>query len=212
MDFVAQIGKLPLPCRSAPGFVVNRILAPYMLEALLAHEDGHALETIDKAAEDFGMPTGPVELADRVGLDVALHVTGILSETLGTTVPALLQEKVDAGELGAKSGRGFYRFEEGRPKKAGDFPAPDEDLQDRLILALVNEAMACYEDGVVEDLELLDAGVIFGTGFAPFTGGPIHYARQRGVEAVIDRLENLETACGPRFKPRPGWRQLISGA
>ncbi len=210
MDFVAQLGKLPLPCRSAPGFVVNRILAPYMLEALLAHEDGHALETIDKAAENFGMPVGPVELADRVGLDVALHVTGILSETLDATVPSLLKAKVDAGELGAKTGGGFYRFDGGRAKKSPDFPEPDEDLQDRLILALVNEAMACYEDGVVEDLDLLDAGVIFGTGFAPFTGGPIHYARQRGIEAIIARLESLATAFGPRFTPRAGWNQLIS--
>jgi len=209
--FVARIGKLPLPCRSAPGFVVNRILAPYMLEALLAHEDGHAFETIDKAAERFGMPTGPVELADRVGLDVALHVTRILGETLGATVPALLQSKVDAGELGAKTGRGFYRFEKDRPQKAASFASPDAELQDRLILALVNEAMACYEDGVVDELDLLDAGVIFGTGFAPFTGGPIHYARQRGVEAVIERLESLATAFGPRFTPHPGWRKLISG-
>ena len=210
MDFVAQLGKLPLPCRSAPGFVVNRILAPYMLEALLAHEDGHALETIDKAAENFGMPVGPVELADRVGLDVALHVTGILSETLDATVPSLLKAKVDAGELGAKTGGGFYRFDGGRAKKSPDFPEPNDDLQDRLILALVNEAMACYEDGVVEDLDLLDAGVIFGTGFAPFTGGPIHYARQRGIEAIIARLESLASAFGPRFTPRAGWNQLIS--
>jgi len=212
MAFVAQIGKLPLPCRSAPGFVVNRILAPYMLEALFAHEDGHALETIDKAAENFGMPTGPVELADRVGLDVALHVTGILSETLGATVPALLQSKVDAGELGAKTGAGFYRFRRDRPQKAATFAEPDAELQDRLILALVNEAMACYEDGVVDDLDLLDAGVIFGTGFAPFTGGPIHHARQRGVAAIIERLESLAATFGPRFTPRPGWRKLIPGA
>ena len=208
--FVARIGKLPLPCRSAPGFVVNRVLAPYMLEALLAHEDGHALETIDKAAEMFGMPTGPVELADRVGLDVALHVTTILSETLGAPVPELLRSKVEAGELGAKSGRGFYRFENDRPQKSTDFAEPDELLQDRLILALVNEAMACYEDGVVDELDLLDAGVVFGTGFAPFTGGPIQYARQRGIQTIVERLESLAEAFGPRFAPRPGWQKLLS--
>ena len=208
--FVARIGKLPLPCRSAPGFVVNRVLAPYMLEALLAHEDGHALETIDKAAEMFGMPTGPVELADRVGLDVALHVTTILSETLGAPVPEQLRSKVEAGELGAKSGRGFYRFENDRPQKSTDFAEPDELLQDRLILALVNEAMACYEDGVVDELDLLDAGVVFGTGFAPFTGGPIQYARQRGIQTIVERLESLAEAFGPRFAPRPGWQKLLS--
>jgi len=208
--FVARIGKLPLPCRSSPGFVVNRVLAPYMLEALLAHQEGHELETIDKAAECFGMPTGPVELADRVGLDVALDVTGILSETLDVPVPALLKSKVQAGELGAKTGHGFYRFENDRPLKAAEFTEPDALLEDRLILALVNEAMACYEDGVVEDLDLLDAGVVFGTGFAPFTGGPIQYARQRGIQAIIERLKSLADAFGPRFSPRPGWQKLIS--
>ncbi|MCY3730377.1 MAG: 3-hydroxyacyl-CoA dehydrogenase family protein, partial [Rhodospirillaceae bacterium] len=208
-EFVARLGKLPLVCRSAPGFVVNRVLAPYMFEALRAYQDGVALETIDRAAERFGMPTGPVELADRVGLDVALHVTHVLGAALGATVPALLQAKVDAGELGAKTGQGFYRFENGRPRKATAFAEPDAQLQDRLILALVNEAMACYEDGVVEELDLLDAGIVFGTGFAPFTGGPIHYARQCGIEAIIGRLESLAEAFGPRFAPRPGWRKLL---
>ena len=207
--FVARLGKLPLVCRSAPGFVVNRVLAPYMFEALRAHQDGVALETIDRAAERFGMPTGPVELADRVGLDVALHVTHVLGAALGATIPALLQAKVDAGELGAKTGQGFYRFENGRPRKATTFAEPDAQLQDRLILALVNEAMACYEDGVVEELDLLDAGIVFGTGFAPFTGGPIHYARQCGIEAIIGRLESLAETFGPRFAPRPGWRKLL---
>ena len=210
MAFVTQIGKLPLPCRSAPGFVVNRILAPYMLEALLALEEGHAPETIDKAAEDFGMPTGPVELADRVGLDIALHVTGILNGKQGAPTPDLLQGKVDAGELGAKTGLGFYKFKGNRPQKATLFTQPDAELQDRLILALINEAMACYEDGIVDELDLLDAGVIFGAGFAPFTGGPIHYARQNGVRSIIEKLECLAAAFGPRFTPNPGWRKLLS--
>ncbi len=204
MSFVTQIGKLPLPCRSEPGFVVNRILAPYMLEALRAHEEGASLETIDKAAENFGMPTGPVELADRVGLDITLQVTKIL----GTDAPELLRAKVEAGELGAKTGRGFYEFKNNRPQKASRYDQPTADLQDRLILALVNEAMACYEDGIVDDLDLLDAGVIFGTGFAPFTGGPIHYARERGIDNVIARLEYLAERYGTQFTPRPGWRAL----
>lgn len=207
MSFVTQIGKLPLPCRSEPGFVVNRILAPYMLEALRAHEEGFSLETIDKAAQNFGMPTGPVELADRVGLDITLQVT----EILGTSAPELLRAKVKAGELGAKTGRGFYKFKNNRPQKASRYDRPSQDLQDRLILALVNEAMACFEDGVVDDLDLLDAGVIFGTGFAPFTGGPIHYVLERGIEDVIVRLESLAERFGARFKPRPGWRKLAAG-
>ncbi|MCZ6585122.1 MAG: 3-hydroxyacyl-CoA dehydrogenase NAD-binding domain-containing protein [Gammaproteobacteria bacterium] len=207
MSFVTQIGKLPLPCRSEPGFVVNRILAPYMLEALRAHEEGFSLETIDKAAQNFGMPTGPVELADRVGLDITLQVT----EILGTSAPELLRAKVKAGELGAKTGRGFYKFKNNRPQKASRYDRPSQDLQDRLILALVNEAMACFEDGVVDDLDLLDAGVIFGTGFAPFTGGPIHYVLERGIEDVIVRLESLAERFGARFNPRPGWRKLAAG-
>ena len=206
-SFVAQIGKLPLPCRSEPGFVVNRILAPYMLEAIRAHEEGASFETIDKAAENFGMPTGPVELADRVGLDIALHVTGIL----GADVPEILRAKVEARELGAKTGRGFYEFKNNRPQKESRYDQPTPELQDRLILALVNEAMACYEDGVVDDLDLLDAGVIFGTGFAPFTGGPIHYAVECGIEDVIARLESLAVRFGTQFTPRPGWRTLAAG-
>src|SRR6185295_14373298 len=128
MSFVTQIGKLPLPCRSAPGFVVNRVLTPYMLEALRAHEDGYALETIDAAAKSFGMPMGPVELADRVGLDVAQHVAKILSGVLRAPPPPLLAEKVAAGQLGMKSGRGFYVYADGRPVKQRQFAGPDEDL------------------------------------------------------------------------------------
>src|SRR5690606_18614091 len=143
LAFVTQIGKVPLPCRSAPGFVVNRVLMPYMLEALNAHEDGHAFETIDAAAKAFGMPMGPIELADKVGLDVALHVARILSGPLGRTVPRALEAKVEAGELGEKPGAGFYRYANGRPDKKRDFPPPAPDLADRLLLPLVNEAVAC---------------------------------------------------------------------
>ena len=210
LSIVIALGKLPLPCRSAPGFVVNRILTPYLLEALRAHEDGHALETIDAAAKSFGMPTGPIELADRVGLDVALSVARILSDTLGSEPPEALQSMVTDGKLGAKSGQGFYAYSQGRPQKRRDFPKPDVELVDRLILALVNEAVACHEDGVVEDWDLLDAGVVFGTGFAPFTGGPINYARQRGVEEVVATLQTLSTKFGERFTPHPGWKKLAA--
>jgi 3-hydroxyacyl-CoA dehydrogenase/enoyl-CoA hydratase/3-hydroxybutyryl-CoA epimerase len=206
MSFATRIGKLPLPCRSAPGFVVNRILAPYMLEALRAHEEGAAIETIDRAARNFGMPTGPVELADRVGLDIALHVT----EGLCSASPESLRAKVEAGELGAKTGKGFYEFKNNKPQKLSHYVQPDQELQDRLILILVNEAMACYEDGVVEDTDLLDAGVIFGTGFAPFTGGPIHYVIERGVDDVVARLEFLTGRVGTQFTPRPGWQKLAA--
>ncbi len=208
MAFVTQIGKLPLPCRSAPGFVVNRLLTPYMLEALRAHEDGYALETIDAAAKSFGMPMGPVELADRVGLDVAQHVAKILSGVLRAPPPPLLAEKVAAGQLGVKSGRGFYVYADGRPVKQRQFAEPDEDLVDRLILPLINEAVACLAEGVVDDADLLDAGVVFGTGFAPFTGGPMNYARQRGYAEVIEKLQMLAKRFGTRFTPHEAWQKL----
>jgi len=208
MSFVSQIGKLPLPCRSAPGFVVNRILTPYMLEALRAHQDGYALETIDAAATAFGMPTGPIELADRVGLDVALHVAKILGGVLRAEPPQLLAEKVANGELGAKTGRGFYAYVDGRAVKRKDVPAPDDELGDRLLLPMINEAVACLDEGVVRDADLLDAGAVFGAGFAPFTGGPMNYARQRGYGEVADKLAVLAARYGTRFTPHEGWGKL----
>jgi 3-hydroxyacyl-CoA dehydrogenase / enoyl-CoA hydratase / 3-hydroxybutyryl-CoA epimerase len=209
MSLVTRIGKLPLPCRSAPGFVVNRLLTPYMLEALHAHADGHSLESVDAAAKAFGMPMGPVELADRVGLDVALHVAEILSGVLKAPPPELLRAKVAKGELGVKTGRGFYAYDaRGKPIKDRARAAFDDELSDRLLLPLINEAVACLHEGVVADADLLDAGVVFGAGFAPFTGGPLRYARARGVENVVERLEQLARRFGTRFTPHEGWQQL----
>ena len=209
LSFVTQIGKLPLPCRSAPGFLVNRLLTPYMLEALHAHLGGHSLEAIDAAATAFGMPVGPVELADRVGLDVALHVAEILKEVLAIEPPELLRSKVANGDLGVKAGRGFYSYDrQGKAIKDRKAAVADEDLADRLILPLLNEAVACLHEEVVADTDLLDAGVIFGAGFAPFTGGPIRYARERGVAAVVLKLEQLAERFGTRFTPHAGWRTL----
>jgi 3-hydroxyacyl-CoA dehydrogenase/enoyl-CoA hydratase/3-hydroxybutyryl-CoA epimerase len=208
LSFVTKIGKLPLPCRSAPGFVVNRLLTPYMLEALHAHADGHSLESIDAAAKSFGMPMGPVELADRVGLDVALHVAEILSGVLATAPPDLLRAKVAKGELGVKTGRGFYAYDsKAKPIKQRSGSRADPGLADRLLLPLINEAVACLHEGVVADSDLLDAGVIFGAGFAPFTGGPIRYAQQRGVADVVATLRGLAERFGTRFTPHEGWQQ-----
>ncbi len=207
--FTRQISKLPLECSSAPGFVVNRILAPYMGEAMALVEEGVPLATIDQAAVDFGMPMGPVELADSVGLDVALGVSKVLAETMQRPIPERLVGMVEAGTLGRKSGEGFYHWEDGKPVKpdAGAASAP-ADLADRLILSMVNEAVACLSDGVVKSADLLDAGVIFGTGFAPFRGGPLHYARERGLDAVKARLRELAAAHGPRFEPNAGFSEL----
>ena len=180
-----------------------------MLEALYAYQEGYQLETIDEAAIQFGMPTGPIELADRVGLDIALNVTQILSEKLPNSNLDLLLDKVKTGDLGSKTGKGFYTFVRGRPKKKKQYAKPGIELQDRLVLALVNEAMACFEDGVVEDLDLIDAGIVFGAGFAPFRGGPIQYARERGIKSVIDHLKLFEEKLGIRFKPNEGWQKLL---
>jgi 3-hydroxyacyl-CoA dehydrogenase / enoyl-CoA hydratase / 3-hydroxybutyryl-CoA epimerase len=209
LSFVTSIGKLPLPCRSAPGFLVNRLLTPYMLEALHAHEDGHSLESIDAAAKAFGMPMGPVELADRVGLDVALHVAEILSAVLRTAPPQALRDKVAKGELGVKTGRGFYSYDsQGKPLKQRSDAAPDMELADRLLLPLLNEAVACLDEEVVADADLVDAGMIFGAGFAPFRGGPLHYARQRGIAELTAKLAKFAERFGTRFTPHDGWRTL----
>jgi 3-hydroxyacyl-CoA dehydrogenase/enoyl-CoA hydratase/3-hydroxybutyryl-CoA epimerase len=207
--FVKGIGKLPLECRSSPGFVVNRILAPYMAEAMHLFEDGVALVEIDRAAERFGMPMGPVELVDSVGIDVALHVSKVLGQAMNRPVPTGLAEMVEKGNLGRKSGKGFYEWVDGKVRKpaAGDSKAPG-DTEDRLILPMVNEAVACLSEGVVTDADLLDAGVIFGTGFAPFRGGPINYARERGVDEVVARLRELAEAHGERFQPHAHWKAL----
>jgi 3-hydroxyacyl-CoA dehydrogenase/enoyl-CoA hydratase/3-hydroxybutyryl-CoA epimerase len=205
LAFTRRLDKLPLPCRSSPGFVVNRVLMPYMTEAMLAADEGVPLALIDRAAVEFGMPMGPIELADTVGLDVASHVGRILAEAFGLPVPRGTAELLAAGHVGRKSGRGYYAWQDGKPvKPAADGRAPD-DLTDRLVLQYLNEAVACLRERVVEDADLLDAGMIFGTGFAPFRGGPLHYARARGVPAIVARLEELAARHGPRFRPDAGW-------
>ena len=214
--FTKGIGKLPLECASSPGFVVNRILAPYMAEAMQLAEEGVPLREIDKAAEAFGMPMGPVELADSVGLDVVMHVSKVLGKGMQRAVPEALERKVKDGQLGRKSGEGFYRWENGKAVKpessSNEAPAADTDrpadIQDRLILPMINEAVSCLAEGVVAEADLLDAGVIFGTGFAPFRGGPINYARERGVDEVLATLRRLEETHGNRFAPDKGWSSL----
>jgi 3-hydroxyacyl-CoA dehydrogenase/enoyl-CoA hydratase/3-hydroxybutyryl-CoA epimerase len=214
LGFARRIDKLPLPCRSAPGFVVNRVLTPYLQEAMLALEEGVPGALIDRIAVEFGMPMGPIELADVVGLDVGEHVGAIIAQDLGRKPPALptLARHLAARELGRKSGRGFYEWRDGKAVKPdpGAAKAP-EDLADRLFLALVNECVAVLREGTVGDADLLDAGVIFGTGFAPFRGGPIAYARHRGTSNVVSRLEELATRHGSRFAPDAGWRSLGEG-
>ena len=205
LRFARKLDKLPLPCKSAPGFVVNRILTPYVNEALFALENGVRPELIDRAATDFGMPMGPIELTDVVGLDISLNVGRVLSEAFNREIPPILIKLVDEKKLGRKSGQGFYRWQDGKPQKsdARDLVIP-ADLQDRLILPLLNEAVACLREGTVADADLLDAGAVFATGFAPFRGGPLQYAKDRGIDNVVRRLHELAGLYGERFRPDSG--------
>lgn len=205
--FCKAIDKLPVPVAGTPGFLVNRVLFPYMLEAATIYSEGVPGAAIDKAAVKFGMPMGPIELIDTVGLDVASGVGQELAPFLGLTIPAALATPPEQGKRGKKDGQGLYTWENGRAKKPEvpkDYKAPD-DLEDRLILPLLNEAVAALHDGVVEDSDLLDAGVIFGTGFAPFRGGPIQHIKSVGADALLAKLQGLQAKYGDRFAPRPGW-------
>lgn len=210
--FVGQIDRLPAPVSSAPGFLVNRALTPYLIEAILLLDQGHPAETIDRVALDFGMPMGPIELADQVGLDICLGVAEMLRERLDGNLPQTpdwFKEKVDKGKLGKKTRRGLYKWEKGKPQKQKvENDRPDEELLDRLILPMLNACAACLREKVIDTPDLLDGAMIFGTGFAPFRGGPMHYARQRGFKDIHQRLEHLARLHGERFEPDAGWLEL----
>lgn len=207
--FVKKISRLPLPVKSSPGFLVNRILMPYIMEAIILVDEGVTPEDIDRAAVDFGMPMGPIELADVVGLDICSHVGKVLADAFDLTTSDRLQHKLEQGELGRKSGQGFYQWKNGKVSKQNKPSASiDKQVQDRLVLSLVNETVKCLEEGLVEDADLLDAGVIFGTGFAPFRGGPIQYATTADPMKLRDRLNELQAKCGERFKASAAWSQI----
>ena len=207
LAFARHFNKLPLLVQSGPGFLVNRILMPYLLEAVLLVEEGVAPAAIDRAATDYGMPMGPVELADTVGLDICFSVAGKMATLLKNDVPASLDKHVTAGRLGRKSGQGYYRWENGRPQHGAETDYTDEQ-QSRIMLRLLNEAVACLREGVVANADELDAGVIFGTGFAPFKGGPMHVIAHEGAAALLKRLNTLHQKFGTRFQPDAGWGQL----
>jgi 3-hydroxyacyl-CoA dehydrogenase/enoyl-CoA hydratase/3-hydroxybutyryl-CoA epimerase len=182
--FCGVINRFPLPVKSSPGFLVNRVLSGYMARAMTLHiERKIPIEVLDRAARSFGMPMGPVELADTVGLDVCLQVVTLLGGEKTQQEAALLHEKVDAGLLGRKSGKGFYVWEKGKPKHeakdTGHYAL--EEITTSLLQPYFDECEAALADGIVEDAEVLDAGMIFGTGFAPFRGGPLHYLAQKGA-------------------------------
>ena len=207
MAFCAAINRLPVPVSDAPGFLVNRALMPYLLEALLLMDEGIPKARVDRAALEFGMPMGPVTLADQVGLDICLDVAESLNSSLDkpiADIPPILRDKVEAGDLGRKSGRGFYDWSDGTPKPVSN-ASIGPDLTDRLILPMLNACAECLRKGVTDSVDQLDAAMIFATGFAPFRGGPMNYAGTRGYDAIRQRLSELEKAHGARFAPDPYW-------
>jgi 3-hydroxyacyl-CoA dehydrogenase/enoyl-CoA hydratase/3-hydroxybutyryl-CoA epimerase len=211
LAFVGAIDRLPLPVKSSPGFVVNRALTPYMLEAMVMLDDKIDQVTIDRAAEKFGMPMGPIELADQVGLDICLAVGDMLRSKFGDLLPptpAWLRDKVNRGELGRKTGKGFYVWRDGKADKTRGFSTtaePDAEMIDRLILPMSNVCVACLREGIVDDPDMVDGAMIFGTGYAPFRGGPLNYARTRGSANVASTLRALAQKFGGRFTPDAGW-------
>ena len=208
--FAAQIDRLPLPVKSSPGFLVNRILMPYLLEAVTLLNEGIPARVIDKAAINFGMPMGPIELADTVGLDICLSVAQKLAESFTIDIPSVLQNKVNEGNIGKKSGHGYYQWKKGKAISVDNskkYQAP-KDIADRMIMRLLNEAVACLREGVVENEDLLDAGIIFGTGFAPFRGGPMHYIQKNGIQQMEKRLHQLKSHHGDKFSADDGWHAM----
>jgi 3-hydroxyacyl-CoA dehydrogenase/enoyl-CoA hydratase/3-hydroxybutyryl-CoA epimerase len=192
--------------------LVNRALTPYMLEALVMLGEGFKRETIDAAAESFGMPMGPIELADTVGLDICLHVAEMLKKSLDRPMPDVsqaLRTKVELGNLGRKTGKGFYEWKHGEAVKDRDAPKSSKEMTDRLILPMLDVCVGCLREGIVADEDTVDGAMVFATGFAPFRGGPVHYARARGAANVRAALEQLAQRYGERFRPDPGWEQLM---
>jgi 3-hydroxyacyl-CoA dehydrogenase/enoyl-CoA hydratase/3-hydroxybutyryl-CoA epimerase len=214
LAFVGAVDRLPLPVKSSPGFLVNRALTPYMLEAMVMLDERVDKSVIDAAAKKFGMPMGPIELADQVGLDICLDVGDMLRSKFGDSLPptpAWLREKVAKGELGRKTGKGFYTWRDGKADTTPPSPAtrePSAEMIDRLMLPLSNVCVAALREGIVDNADVVDGAVIFGTGYAPFRGGPLNYARSRGVENVVATLRALAEKFGGRFTPDAGWENF----
>jgi 3-hydroxyacyl-CoA dehydrogenase/enoyl-CoA hydratase/3-hydroxybutyryl-CoA epimerase len=205
--FTVALDRLPLDVKSSPGFLVNRILMPYLIEAMLMVEEGVSIGQVDRAAVEFGMPMGPIALADTVGLDICLSVAELLSGPLGISVPEGLRAMVGRGELGKKSGKGFYAYD----AKGHAQPPPEGRtatgglIAERLVLRILNESAACLREGVVADADAIDAGMVYGTGFAPFLGGPMRYAESLGESGVAQNLQRLAHEYGQRFQPDAAW-------
>lgn len=200
-QFVKKTGKLPVIVKDSPGFLVNRILMPYLIEAVHLANGGNDVEHTDKLLRKFGMPMGPFRLIDEVGGDVCQHVADDLLNRLDTKFPNsnLLRRMIEEGNLGKKSGQGFYKYSKGKSNGACDVPrnstfrlqCENEEIVDRLILIMINEAVRCLEEEVVSSPKDVDFGMIMGTGWAPFRGGPIRYLDSIGSKKIAERLQEL---------------------
>ncbi len=212
VSFVQRIGKLPVLVKDSPGFLVNRILIPYMLEAAHLFRAGSSIEDIDEAMLDFGMPMGPLRLTDEVGIDVAEDVAKTLIKAFPDrlAMPEILPQMLDAGMRGKKNGEGFYvhkgrkaspnaRAIRLRPRDGR--PLDREGLERRMVLLMVNEAARCLEEGIAERADDIDFAMVMGTGFAPFRGGPLRYADSVGVDKIAAELSRLAETVGGQFAP-----------
>jgi 3-hydroxyacyl-CoA dehydrogenase/enoyl-CoA hydratase/3-hydroxybutyryl-CoA epimerase len=221
--FALELGKVPVVVRDAPGFLVNRILMLYFNEALRFLAEGVTIDDADRAMVAFGLPMGPFALMDEIGLDTGQHAAAVLEGAFGKRIGAatpVLSAIVAAGRLGKKNGKGFYQYKNGKrsrpdpavPKLAGavtPLQLPVETLQERMVLAMVNEAAICLEDGVVRDPRDLDVAMVYGTGFPPFRGGLLRYADSIGPAVLVDRLSRLADAHGERFRPAGLLRDMV---
>jgi 3-hydroxyacyl-CoA dehydrogenase/enoyl-CoA hydratase/3-hydroxybutyryl-CoA epimerase len=213
IQFVKSIGKLPVLVKDSPGFLVNRILLPYMMEAFNLFAEGYRLERIDRAMLDFGMPMGPLRLTDEVGLDVSLHVGSNLAQRIQKLPPLhnTIERMIAQGWLGRKSGKGFYDYSSGTERQNPEIhayqpetePASTDDtiLRDRLVLVMVNEAARCLAEKVVSEPADVDFTMIMGTGWAPFRGGPLRYADSIGISNIVARLRQLSENGRDYFLP-----------
>jgi 3-hydroxyacyl-CoA dehydrogenase/enoyl-CoA hydratase/3-hydroxybutyryl-CoA epimerase len=221
----ARLGKVPVIVKDGPGFLVNRILTLYLNEALQLLKEGVRIPAVDQAMVAFGMPMGPFALLDQIGLDVALHVAKVLQAAFGERIGAggeesVIQVLVSAGKLGLKNGRGFYRYRSGRrTTEDGETynlvgspstrELPPETLQERMVLAMVNEAVVCLQEGMVRGPREIDMAMVMGTGFPPFRGGLLRHADSVGIPIVADRLGRLADAQGERFRPAGLWAEMV---
>ncbi|MEL6538464.1 MAG: 3-hydroxyacyl-CoA dehydrogenase NAD-binding domain-containing protein, partial [Bacteroidota bacterium] len=219
-DFGLKQGKTVVVVKDGPGFYVNRILGPYLNECLLLVEEGAAFDEVDKALIKKGFPVGPITLLDQVGLDISAHVTEVTRPLFEPregfkTTPAVTQ-MFEAGRLGRKNGQGFYTYDPKSKKRKGpdqsayqffqgngDKKIPREDMQNRAVLAMLNEAVMCLEEGLIANPTDGDLGSVFGIGFLPFTGGPFRYLDSWGPANVVAEMERLKQLYGTRFTPRP---------